>query len=87
MTLSTIQEITEVIKMPEAEFRESVLPLADAQRRASFSDALSVRAMIGYSNICKNRCLPFHKMNKFYLHSQEASPLTRLPSPDQALLR
>ena len=57
MTLSNIQEITEVIKMPEAEFRESVLPLADAQRKASFSDALSVRAMIGYSNICKNRCL------------------------------
>ncbi len=57
MTPTTISEITEVIRMPEKEFRETVMPLADAQRRASFGDPLRVSAMIGYTNICKNRCL------------------------------
>lgn len=57
MKWSSIQEIKEVIEMPEQQFRQEILPLAAAQRRASFSDRLRVTAMMGYTNICKNQCL------------------------------
>lgn len=57
MILATKQEILDALMLPEAEFHEQfVLParqiLADVKQ-----NTLSVRAMLGYSNVCKNQCL------------------------------
>ncbi len=49
-------EILEILRMPEEEFRKSVMPKAfDAYREDG--GALYAAAMLGYTNICKNSCL------------------------------
>ena len=57
MNLSTRQEVLEMLNMPEESFRREILPLADAARQAAFGNRIRVMAMMGYTNICKNRCL------------------------------
>ncbi len=57
MILSSKQEILDALALPEAEFQtQFVLPAREELARRK-GNALSVRAMLGYDNICKNQCL------------------------------
>lgn len=57
MLLDTKQEVLEALSLPESEFYEQfVLPARETLATAK-QNTLSVRAMLGYSNICKNQCL------------------------------
>jgi len=50
------QEILEILRMPQEEFRNSVMRRARAQY-AEAHNVLFGAAMLGYSNVCKNACL------------------------------
>lgn len=57
MLLNTKQEILEALTLPEAEFQEQFTRPARETLATAKENTLSVRAMLGYSNICKNQCL------------------------------
>ena len=56
MTL-TINDVKNIIMMPEDEFLKTVMPAAGRKREAVFGKKLKVKSMAAYSNICKNNCL------------------------------
>ena len=49
-------EILEILRMPEEEYRETVMNRAYSKLK-EHSNKLYGTAMLGYTNICKNRCL------------------------------
>lgn len=57
MILTTKQEILEALTLPEPEFQEQFAKPARETLAIAKGNTLSVRAMLGYSNICKNQCL------------------------------
>lgn len=57
MMLSTKQEVLEALLLPEEEFNEQFVRPARETLATAKNNTLSVRAMLGYSNICKNQCL------------------------------
>ena len=50
------QEILKILQLPEAEFRQTIMPLARQQYRQT-DNRLYGTAMLGYTNICRNQCL------------------------------
>jgi len=57
MKISTIQEVMEVLTLPEERFYAEIVPQAKKTAEQAFGKSLLVSAMMGYSNICKNNCL------------------------------
>lgn len=57
MQIQTKQQIIELLSMPYDDFSQTVLPLAKQAYREHRGDVLVASAMLGYSNVCKNRCL------------------------------
>ena len=57
MNYETKQEVLAALSMPWAAFSTDVLPAAKEVHRSRNGDRLTVTAMLGYSNVCKNQCL------------------------------
>ena len=52
----TKEEIREILRMPEKQFREEIMPAAREVYREK-DNTLYGMALLGYSNICRNQCL------------------------------
>ena len=52
----TREEIRQILRMPEEDFRREVMPLARETYRNA-DNQLYGMSMLGYSNICRNQCL------------------------------
>ena len=57
MTVSSREEVLDILRMPDGQFRETVMPEAEKTAERAFGRTLRVTAMMGYTNICKNNCL------------------------------
>ena len=57
MKIETKQEILELLSLPWEEFEETVTPEAKRLYTEHRNNELVSNAMLGYTNICKNRCL------------------------------
>lgn len=57
MNITTKQEILELLDLPYAEFQQTVIPAAKQIYIERRGNELVSNAMLGFSNICKNRCL------------------------------
>lgn len=57
MKIETKEEILDILKMPEPEFKTVVMPEAEKARREARGNKLIVTTLLGYDNICKNQCL------------------------------
>lgn len=57
MKIATKQEIMELLSLPYDAFAQTVIPSAKQAYIDSRGNELVSSAMLGYSNICKNRCL------------------------------
>lgn len=57
MKIETKKEILEILELPEADFYAAICPEADRKREEIFGRSLTVTAMAGFTNICKNQCL------------------------------
>lgn len=56
MNVTTKQEILEILKMPEAEFNDTVRKAAKEIYADTGANTIIVTAMLGYDNFCKNQC-------------------------------
>lgn len=56
MSITTKQEILEILKMDDAEYLSTIQPMAEKTYQEQ-DGRIIVRSMLGYSNRCKNRCL------------------------------
>ena len=57
MKVSSREEVLEILRMPDAQFREEVMPEAEKAAETALGRTLRVTSMMGYTNICKNNCL------------------------------
>ena len=57
MKITTKEEVLELLSLPYEEFETTVIPEAKRLYREQRGDVLISSAMLGFSNICKNRCL------------------------------
>ena len=57
MKITTKAEVLELLSLPYEEFETRVIPEAKRFYREQRGDVLISSAMLGFSNICKNRCL------------------------------
>ncbi len=57
MMIETKREVLEILDMPEDAFFAGVVPEAQRVFREKLGGRLRVTSMMGYTNICKNRCL------------------------------
>lgn len=57
MQIKNKAEILSVLNMPEDIFFEEIVPEAQKTFEATKGRNLTVTAMLGYDNICKNQCL------------------------------
>ena len=57
MTVNSREEILEILRMPDDQFRELIMPEAVTIAEQMFHRTLRVTSMMGYTNICKNNCL------------------------------
>ena len=57
MKIETKQEVLELLSMPYEEFERTIIPEAKQVYVEARSNELVSNAMLGFSNICKNRCL------------------------------
>lgn len=57
MKITTKEEVLELLSLPYEEFETRVIPEAKRLYREQRGDVLISSAMLGFSNICKNRCL------------------------------
>ena len=57
MKIETKEDILSVLRMPDAEFEQTVMKEAKELHRTHNHDRLDGIAMLGYTNICKNQCL------------------------------
>ena len=57
MEITTRSEVLEVLRMDRSRFESEILPAAGAALDAQKGGQLRVTSMLGYSNICKNKCL------------------------------
>ena len=57
MNAFTRQELLEALRLPQDVFMAELVPQARTLVRQRKGNAVSVRAMLGYDNICKNQCL------------------------------
>ena len=78
MTMQTKQEILEALTLPPEEYRAALQPEARRVRDEAKGNRIAVSAMLGYDNICRNRCL--------YCGMRAGSRLERYRyTPDQVL--
>ena len=78
MTMQTKQEILEALTLPPEEYRAALQPEARRVRDEAKGRRIAVSAMLGYDNICRNRCL--------YCGMRAGSRLERYRyTPDQVL--
>ena len=73
MTPSTKQEILELLTMPYDLFQETVIPAAKQTYIEHRGNDLVSSGMLGFSNVCKNRCL--------YCGMRAGSPVERYRIP------
>ena len=57
MIVETKQDIVDVLQMPYDRYLDIVAPYAKRIHEENNQNALTATAMLGYDNICKNRCL------------------------------
>ena len=57
MIINSKNEILEMLRIPDEQFREKIIPLAGQTAERALYRTLRVTAMMGYTNICKNNCL------------------------------
>lgn len=57
MKIETKQEILELLEIPYEEFAQTVIPEAKRLYTEQRGNELVSNAMLGFSNVCKNRCL------------------------------
>lgn len=57
MMINGKNEILEILRMPDEQFREEIMPQAEQTAERTFHRTLRVTSMMGYTNICKNNCL------------------------------
>ena len=57
MKIETKADILAVLRMPYEQYLASVVPYAKQVHVANNDNQLTATAMLGFSNICKNRCL------------------------------
>lgn len=57
MNITSKNEVLELLSLPYEVFQETVIPEAKRVYRERRGDALVSSAMLGFSNVCKNRCL------------------------------
>lgn len=57
MSIETKQEIMNILDMPQDQFWDSVAAEAKRIHREAKGDQLIATAMLGFDNLCKNRCL------------------------------
>ncbi len=55
--LITKEDILEILRMPEEQYRAVLAPKAKAVHIETNGNTLTATAMLGFSNICRNRCL------------------------------
>src|SRR6056297_357209 len=56
MAIKSREEVLEILEMPGDEFEKTVKNEAKSLHREVGGDAISVTALFGYDNICKNQC-------------------------------
>lgn len=69
-------EILEVLRMPEEDYRREIMPAARRVHREHNGNRLVPAGMVGYSNICRSRCLYCG------MRAGNAIPRYRLPAED-----
>src|SRR6056297_485109 len=56
MGIKSKSEVLEILEMPRDEFEKTVKSEAKAVHREAGGDAITVNALFGYDNICRNQC-------------------------------
>ena len=57
MKIDSREEVLEILRMPDEQFRETIMPEAEKTAEQAFHRTLRVTSMMGYTNICRNNCL------------------------------
>lgn len=76
MTISSEQEIIELLNLPYEEFEKTIIPIAKDIYKAESGNKLIATGMVGYTNICKNSCLycgmrAAHKIPRYRIPKDE----------------